>query len=191
MKHFLVTITAVFFISLIVSGQIISMTVESTAQGKFKSETNIKSGDRADKIDLVSFVSELSAPRDPATGMATGKRQYQPLVIVKESGASSPQFLQAAATNEVLKKVVIEVYRLDRMGMQVLSSTITLENANVAGVKQYSGTTNSDIVSSAKHSSAMDIGVYDEIRLTFQKITVESKTGGTVFTDDWGKGGKF
>ena len=33
----------------------------------------------------------MKSPRDVATGMASGKRQYAPIKIVKEWGAASPQ----------------------------------------------------------------------------------------------------
>lgn len=33
----------------------------------------------------------VTSPRDSSTGMATGKRQHQPITITKEVGATSPQ----------------------------------------------------------------------------------------------------
>lgn len=42
----------------------------------------------AGKLTSASYVI---APRDSATGMATGKRQYAPVKITKEWGAASPQ----------------------------------------------------------------------------------------------------
>ena len=42
----------------------------------------------AGKLTSASYVI---APRDSATGMATGKRQHAPVTIVKEWGAASPQ----------------------------------------------------------------------------------------------------
>lgn len=39
----------------------------------------------------VSGASYVVAPRDSASGMATGKRQYAPVKIVKEWGAASPE----------------------------------------------------------------------------------------------------
>jgi hypothetical protein len=38
--------------------------------------------------------SYIIAPRDSATGMATGRRQYRPITIVKEWGAASPELLK-------------------------------------------------------------------------------------------------
>jgi hypothetical protein len=39
----------------------------------------------------VASASYVVAPRDLATGMASGKRQYAPVKIIKEWGAASPQ----------------------------------------------------------------------------------------------------
>jgi len=39
----------------------------------------------------VASASYVVAPRDPASGMATGRRQYAPVKFVKEWGAASPQ----------------------------------------------------------------------------------------------------
>jgi hypothetical protein len=39
----------------------------------------------------VTNASYVVAPRDSASGMATGRRQYAPVKIVKEWGAASPQ----------------------------------------------------------------------------------------------------
>jgi hypothetical protein len=39
----------------------------------------------------VTNASYVVSPRDSATGMATGKRQYAPIKIVKEWGAASPE----------------------------------------------------------------------------------------------------
>src|SRR5579871_6747428 len=80
-----------------------TFSVDAAHQGKFK-------GDQGNTglISGTAFVLQVESPRDPATGMATGKRRWQPIVITKEWSASSPQFLTALATNEELKTVTIE-----------------------------------------------------------------------------------
>ena len=181
MRPIIFTIASLFLISSFAFSQI-SVTVEGTVQGKFKSETRTTK----DKIDLIGYSQEVAAPRDLASGQASGKRSYQPLTIVKAAGASSPQFFQALLTNEVLKKVVIELTKANADGSEYVYYTITLEDATVANYKQYSG---SAAVEGAvtKHSGANDYSVYDEIKLSFRKITVESKDGKTMAGD----GGKI
>ncbi len=157
--------------------QSVFMTVEGVKQGKFKGETMNRK--LADRMDVTGYLQELSSPRDLATGQASGKRIHQPLIVLKPAGASSPQFFSAAATNELLKKVVIEVYKTDPSGMEVLAFTITLENAGISNYKQFIGPVQNQQFKPA------DNGIYDEIRFTFQKITVENKIANTIATDDW------
>lgn len=45
--------------------------------------------------------SYMVAPRDSATGMATGKRQHSPITIVKQWGAASPQLREIKPSYDV------------------------------------------------------------------------------------------
>ena len=51
----------------------------------------------------VTNASYVLAPRDSASGMATGKRQYAPVKFVKEWGAASPQLSAIKPTYDVKK----------------------------------------------------------------------------------------
>ena len=140
------------------------MTVEGDKQGKFKAE-----GRPDGKVLASGFSYSVKSPRDPATGMATGKRMHQPIVITHEVGASSPQFFQALVTNEVLKVVNLEFYTVGRDGKQTLSYTINLDDARVVDFNQ-----------------KMDGDkVYEDISFTFQKIELNNKAGGTMAEDSW------
>ena len=59
--------------------------LKGAKQGQFKGETTLAA--RHDKwIPVFAFTMGVASPRDPASGQATGKRQYQPLTIVKAWG---------------------------------------------------------------------------------------------------------
>jgi type VI secretion system secreted protein Hcp len=116
-----------------------------------------------------AFDYGIVSPRDPATGQASGKRQHKPVVITKEWGPSMPQFLQAAATNEVLTKVTMEFWDTDIRGVQRQHFVVSLDNASVSEVRQH---------------LANDL-LTEDLSFTFQKITVEDKIGKTIFTDNW------
>src|SRR5262249_49700150 len=115
------------------------------------------------------------SPRDPATGLPTGKRQHHAITFVKNWGAATPQVFQALVNNETLKTVLFEFSRADPTGKEFVFQTVTLTNASVSGVKEYTqpnargGTDNFDLVS-----------------LTFQKIEITNNDGKTTATDDWG-----
>src|SRR5205814_7916595 len=99
---------AVFVAAGTAAAQNLTITVQAQKQGAFKGEIamrdeTIKAGGRTELLDLRY---EMDSPRDAATGLASGKRIYKPLTIVKRFGASSPQYLQALSTNEVLPQVL-------------------------------------------------------------------------------------
>ena len=78
-----------------------------------------------------------------------------------------------------MKKIVIDFYKADATGAEINYYTITLENVLVSGYKQFIGPLDNE-----KFNPADNI-LYDEIKLTFQKITIEEKKGGTMASDDW------
>ncbi len=72
-------------------------------QGDFKGESIRKEWDKW--MTGLSFEYSVQAPRDIATGQASGKRQHSPVIFTKEWGASSPLLLQALVSNEILENV--------------------------------------------------------------------------------------
>ena len=176
-KNSLSIIAVSLFISLSANSQTITLTAEGTKQGKFKGEST--KSKFPDRIDIYGYVQEVTSPRDVATGMASGKRNHQPIILLKQSGASSPQFFQALTNNEILKKVVIDFYKNDATGAEINYYSVTLENVIVSGYKQFVGPLENE-----KFNPANNI-LYDETKLSFQKITIEDRVGKTMATDDW------
>src|SRR4051794_4264190 len=139
--------------------------ITGAKQGQFKGEGTQKATAGAGAIPLVRFLSSAAAPRDRATGQASGKRQWQPIRITKEWGASSPQLLQALTTNEILQSAVFEFYRPDRAGKVELHYRVTLKNATVSSI-----TSSVDL---AVPSTAPYAGhELEDVEFTFQSITV-------------------
>jgi type VI secretion system secreted protein Hcp len=182
-KKILFAVTAIFFTGLLLQAQTIILSAEGTKQGIFKGESTRPKFEG--KSEIAGYVQEVNSPRDPASGLASGKRNHQPIIILKKSGTASPQFFQALATNETLKKVIIDFYKPDPSGVEKLYYTITLDNATVSGYKQFIGPLDNE------KFNPDNMTLYDEIKLTFQKITVEEKIGKTMATDDWGSIGRF
>jgi type VI secretion system secreted protein Hcp len=147
----------------------ITMKVNGTVQGLFKGDDN--AGPRAaNQINVTDYQFELTAPRDIASGQASGKRVYKPMVITHVMGGSSPQFLRAAATGERLKSVVINFYRTDRSGRDVNYYRVTLTDAFLSDVKQYSGGTD----------------VLEDDSFFFRKVEQQDLIAHTDFVDDIG-----
>ena len=149
--------------------------VEGTNTGAFKSDTAL--GGQA-VIAAQTFHMEATVPRDPATGMATGKRQYGPLTITKPWSASSPQFFEALVNNEMLKRVVV-LFPNPAAGQPPLA-TITLNNAVLTRVGY-----RLDPVPPGQTGQPV---LLEDLSFAFEKITLEA-LGGTMAMDSTVGGG--
>jgi type VI secretion system secreted protein Hcp len=116
----------------------ITMAVVGQLQGAFKGDDFSVGKSSVGLINVLAFSAEVNSPRDPATGLPTGKRQWKPVVATHLLGGSSPEFMFAASTNENLKSVVINFYHSDRAGKEINYYRVTLTNASVGNVRQYS-----------------------------------------------------
>lgn len=146
-------------------------------QGDFKGESTRKGLEK--KMPGFSFNSSVLSPRDAASGMATGKRQHEPLTFLKRVGASTPQWLQALCTNESLKTVTIEFVESDqKTAAERIFFVITLTNANVSSHRIIQ-----DI--SEPGATTPDAVLHEEIALTFDKISWDHQIAKTTAEDSW------
>jgi type VI secretion system secreted protein Hcp len=152
--------------------------IKGTKQGQFKGESVQKTGAGTGQIPVIRFNSVATAPRDAASGQASGKRQWQPIRLTKQWGAASPQLVQALSTNEQLPSVVFEFYRPDPAGKQQLHYRITLRNAAVTSISSSLDLTLPAGAPYAGHE-------LEDVELTFQSITVEDLSDKMTATDDW------
>ena len=62
-----------------------------------------------DKTELLGFVLEGNSPQSSTAGggMATGKRVYQPITILKQSGTSSPMLFQHFFMGRFIREITI------------------------------------------------------------------------------------
>lgn len=130
-------------------------------------------------IPCSQFLLSLAAPRDQATGQASGKRQYSPVVITKDWDAASPQILTAAATNEVLVLVEFEFTKPTPDGRESVFEIVKLTNATIVAAKQYIGFPDTGEPPNPRN--------LEDVSFTFQKIEVTNNEGRTTFVDDWSR----
>jgi len=149
-----------------------SMSVQGARQGVFKGE-----GARPGQISILQLSYEVKAPRDVATGQATGRRQHSPVVVTKVLGAASPQFFTALVTNEVLPSVQIQFYRTRADGMEELYHSVRLTNATVVQVRHY--------MRDPQGGGPASTRALEDVAFTFQRIEIENKSGKTLGVDDW------
>ena len=151
-------------------------TVTGSAQGAFQGEES--SPKLAHKIPGVAFTYGILDPHDALFGASSGKRQQQPVLFTKLWGAASPQFYQAAYTNELLPSVLFEFFLPQSDGTELLDHTIKLTNATVSSARQWMnlGQLNGPLIDSRE---------LHEISFHFQKIEILSLTGHTEAIGDW------
>ena len=148
------------------SGQRVFITAVGKIQGQFSGENG------TNRIEVPGYEMDLNTAREASSGMATGRRQYSPILFQKSSGAASIQFFKALINNEKLSSVIFEVYEPSATsGATVLSYKIVLTDASVSGFKQ-------SFVEGQK-------GLVDFIKLVFVSINLTYMNGGVTASDTW------
>jgi type VI secretion system secreted protein Hcp len=136
---------------------------------------------KEDSISVISISHELVSPRDPATGLPTGKRQHKPLAIVKLIDRSTPLLYRALVTNEKMTTFNLAFYVTPPGGQEVKQFTIDLVNANIFFINQVKQNSNST-------PELMKFAEYEEVSFTYQKIIWTWSNGINVLStsqDDW------
>jgi type VI secretion system secreted protein Hcp len=152
-----------------VGGVLISMKVTGRRTGEFRGDDT--TGRRATSggfITVLSYEYEVVESTSAATGLGTGSRLHKPVTVTHQMGGSSPQFLNSEATNETLA-VLIDFSRIDTSGKETIFYKVTLTDALVTDVRQF---TSGDVVD-------------EQISFTFRKIQQDDLVAKTSFLDDW------
>src|SRR5262245_39408907 len=94
---------------------------------------------RKDKIMVIAVSHEIVSPRDPASGLPTGKRQHKPMVVTKELDKSSPLLYNALVNNENISEWELQFWTpqikaTSGTGVEVQHFTVKLVNANIASI---------------------------------------------------------
>jgi type VI secretion system secreted protein Hcp len=148
-------------------------TVVGAKQGTFQGDPVARG--ITGQIAVYTLTQELKVPFDAGTGRSTGKRQHSPLTIVKELDKSSPQFFEAAVTNEVLKSVTCTLNRNSANGPTRAYFKIVLTNATIVEIKD-----SGDGVNGAAQGDERE-----RISFSYQKIELTDLDSNTTAIDDW------
>jgi type VI secretion system secreted protein Hcp len=134
-------------------------------------------------ILIHAFSNEIDSPRDPASGLPTGKRMHKPCFLLKEVDKSSPLLWNALTNNENLTSCQIQFWTPANaaagtgVGVEKQVYTVTLTNASIASMVQ-------SMPSNVDPSTAK-LSLQEEITLTYQKIQWTWNDGGVTAGDDW------
>ncbi len=158
------------------------LTIKGARQGNIAGSVTQKG--RENQIMVIAVNHEITTPRDPASGLPTGKRMHKPIVITKQIDKSTPLLYNALVNNENLTEVTLRFWAPNIVaaastGQEVQNYTIVLTNANIASI------------STDMMNNATDVGsklaVMETIAFTYQKIQWTWNDGGITSGDDWSR----
>lgn len=89
-------------------------------------------------IDIESWSWGIVSPRDAASGLPTGKRQYQPIIIRKRIDKSSPLLAKTSNDGGMIKKVTLTGMTDNKQKYQVSFFDVFIEayvNSDEPGVQ--------------------------------------------------------
>ncbi len=86
-------------------------------------------------MPIVGFATGTISPRDPATGLATGKRQHKPVTIRRAIDGWDPAVLTKVAQGSAFPTVIVELQRPDANGAMQTYATYTYTNAVPSSVE--------------------------------------------------------
>lgn len=137
---------------------------------------------REGKIMVIAVSHEVLSPRDPASGLPTGKRQHKPIVITKEIDKASPLLHQALGNNETITEWELQFWGAQTKaaaggGAEVQTYTITLRNASIASIAMR--------MPNNKDPALMKFETFEEVAFTYGQITWTWNDGGITAQDDW------
>lgn len=135
------------------------------------------------EFPILSLGFEIVSPRDPQSGLPTGRRMWKPIVVTKQWDPSSPTLFQAAVTNESLKEVTIEFE----------DDWLTFKNAKLIDFCRQNGNVEAltfqygdvETGQGAAGRPVLSESELTRLAFTYQKITWTWTDGGKTAADDW------
>jgi len=137
-KSHLVSLCLIMLLGLMlvnpVGAEELFFSVEGSQSGKFPGE--ITQAGFEGTMKAVKYESELTTQQGSVAGRV-GMAVHGPIKLTKKMGAASLSFFNALKVGEMLT-ITIEFFSPSRAGKIVNTHTVTLKNARVAGIRQYS-----------------------------------------------------
>ena len=139
-------------------------------------ESSQSSLGRENSIECLSFAQRVATASDPSTGRMAGRRQYDPIVIVKRIDKSSPLLVKGLAQNQVAT-AVFRFFRPNQTGDGTMEQfyTIEIKEARIASVKGY-------VIDTLSADGAARPPL-EEVSFVFNRISWSFENGGVTFED--------
>ena len=132
---------------------------------------------RENKILVIAVQHEIVCPRDPQSGIPTGKRMHKPLLVTKELDKATPALYDVLCTNENIVDARLDFWTATPTGQEKQHYTVRLTNANISSI--------SFKLANIRSPKLVRLAEYEEIAFTYQKVTWTWNDGGKTAQDDW------
>lgn len=149
--------------------------LKGATQGEIKG--SVTQAGREGSIMVIAFEHEVISPRDPASGLPTGRRQHKAITITKEIDRSTPLLMNALTHNENITEWELRFWQPSATGKQVQFYTIQLVNASIASIRQEM--LNNRYPENVHHKER------EHVSFCYQKIIWTFEDGGITAEDDW------
>ena len=136
---------------------------------------------RNDSIECYTFEHSVRIAAQAGSGMATGRRQYEPVVIRKSIDKASPLLMKALCNNEVIDCKFL-FFRPNPTGDGTTEQfyTVRLKNARISSIRQF--------VPDVLQAGAAKLPPLEEVAFTFSNIIWLYNNGGVTHEDSIGRG---
>ena len=132
---------------------------------------------RENSIECLYYEQAVTTAREAGSGMATGRRQYQPLMIRKRIDKSSPLIAKALTENQVIEGQ-FKFFRPNPSGDGTTEQfyTVEIKQGRVASIKQI----NPDTIQPASSTEPP----VEEVTFVFHTIAWTFTEGGITHEDE-------
>jgi type VI secretion system secreted protein Hcp len=136
--------------------------------------------DRADSIEAIEYHFEVNTAREAGSGMATGRRQYSPIRILKRCDVATPLILKALVDNQDVE-MTAKFYRPKQDGTAGTEHFMTHHTTQGRISKIWKWSPNS---ANPGESRMPEMEWVEQVFGTFEVTWVE---GGVGHKDEWQK----
>lgn len=152
-----------------------------TTTGPIEGESTQTSMGRENTIECVSFEHSVQTAREAGSAMATGRRQYTPIVVRKRIDKATPLLAKALGTNEVLEGEFL-FFRPNPAGDGKTQQffTVKINNARLSSIRHVVP----DTMEPARHA----VPPCEELAFVFETIEWKYVPNGAGHVDSWQNG---
>ena len=145
-----------------------------------KGESTQVSLGREGSIECLYFESEVGTAREAGSGLASGRRQYKPLVIRKRIDKSTPLLAKALCDNEKVEGT-FKFFRPNPAGDGTTEQffTVKLTNGRIDGIDRLSP--------NALDPAEAKAPPLETVRIVYHTITWTFVPTGAEYVDSWDK----